>query len=580
MPPEVTETSTPVEPCTASWVCSDNFKVKIECDGTESQREYCPGDCSNGRCCNACADFGGSCGSFDNGCGGAISCNCGSGENCVMGKCSCAPKTCTQLKFECGSSNDGCGGTISCGECEKGFACLSGHCMLKILPGELEISNVRAFPYSTHVVITWQTTIDADSTVEYGETEQLGQSKFDGKPASEHSLPLYSLKPETKYFFRVVSSVGEGEPKKSDTLSFQTKYGDEGLNVLLIQVTPESKVLPEGQSFSFKAITNALNPAGLEFYWDFGDDSNAGGERAFHSFYGIGLAKEKEFVVKVKVKDSNGQTAGAEVKVKVLKAAFKARVLEPVQSKMHSKEKDLNVRLEFFDDKDAKIDCGKVGVKALLAGTVVELQCNGSVFEGVFRPWASLGEMELLEIMADYEAKGKKQYFKTRVPVYFEPSLVDATDVFKGKKYFFSDYLDTANVRFLLNDIFLVFPTEIKAFLVSGEKEKEVKVEKQEYDYVLYLDHTVDEIDLLQGLSLKLKGRDAIGHRVEDVQVVPIVKKNPALVIAVLEPLEGERAYSFGQIVSLKAKILSDNYRVQGKKMLLECLGLDLVEEL
>ncbi|MFH1234753.1 MAG: hypothetical protein V1493_04035, partial [Candidatus Diapherotrites archaeon] len=82
------------------------------------------------------------------------------------------------------------------------------------------------------------------------------------------------------------------------------------------------------------------------------------------------------------------------------------------------------------------------------------------------------------------------------------------------------------------------------------------------------------------GLSLKLKGRDSIGNRVEELQAVPIARKNPALVIAVLEPLEGERSYAFSQFVSLKAKILSDNYKVQGKKMSLECPSIDLAEEL
>ncbi|MCX6801781.1 MAG: hypothetical protein NT067_01575 [Candidatus Diapherotrites archaeon] len=569
--------------CNPGWYCSGssgNSKVytAANCERTES--EYCPGGCSGGACLQSCkscsADYAGQCGSFSDGCSGTLQCTCGSGKACVSGKC-CAPVACA--KGECGSKKNECWQSAECGSCEAGFYCNSyNKCVQKRTP---DITGIKVFASATYAIVTWHTETEADSLAQYGETQQFGLQEFDGIKTTEHHVLLHGLKPETAYFFKAISAA-DGVTKESEILSFKTtQLKDEPLQVLAILVNPESKEQPEGQAFSFTAITNALNPGELEFYWDFGDDSNARGERVFHSFYGLGLEKEKEFSVKVAVKDVNGQAAGAEVKVKVLKAVFKAIVLEPAQYERHSKEKDLNVLIEFFDSRDLPIACDKVGLKALLAGTSLEMQCiDSNFFIGVFRPWPSLSELELLEISADYGAGGEKHYFRTRVPVYFEPSLVDATEAFKGKKYFFGDSLGDAKVRFLLNEIFLVFPTEIRASLVSGEKEEEVKIERQEYDYMIYFDHAVDESDLVQGLSLKLKGRDSIGNRVEEVQEVPIAKKNPALVISVLEPLEGERTYAFSQVVSLKAKILSDNYKVQGKKLLLECAGLDLLEEL
>ena len=68
------------------------------------------GDASDPSCtAKTCEDYGGECGTHDNGCGGTINC----------GECTsaCAARTCAQLGKTCGTHPDGCGGTVNCGLC-------------------------------------------------------------------------------------------------------------------------------------------------------------------------------------------------------------------------------------------------------------------------------------------------------------------------------------------------------------------------------------------------------------------------------------------------------------------------------
>jgi len=52
-----------------------------------------------------CATLGKTCGTWDDGCGGTVTC----------GSACCTPSTCAALGKTCGDWDDGCGGTVSCG---------------------------------------------------------------------------------------------------------------------------------------------------------------------------------------------------------------------------------------------------------------------------------------------------------------------------------------------------------------------------------------------------------------------------------------------------------------------------------
>ncbi len=84
-----------------------------------------------------CVELGAECGTFPDGCGGALNCGtCGQGSTCGTGEdrgtcveLDCAAVTCDEVNVECGSIADGCGGTIPCGTCGAGEVCDRGECV-------------------------------------------------------------------------------------------------------------------------------------------------------------------------------------------------------------------------------------------------------------------------------------------------------------------------------------------------------------------------------------------------------------------------------------------------------------------
>jgi hypothetical protein len=75
-----------------------------------------------------CASLGATCGHWDDGCGGSLSCGtCSPGQVCdhTSKSCrACTASTCASLGATCGQWSDGCGGTTgSCGTCSPGQVC-------------------------------------------------------------------------------------------------------------------------------------------------------------------------------------------------------------------------------------------------------------------------------------------------------------------------------------------------------------------------------------------------------------------------------------------------------------------------
>jgi hypothetical protein len=86
------------------------------------------------------------------------------------------------------------------------------------------ISNIQVINITeTSAIVTWQTDEPATSRVEYGLTNsyELGSITVSDLVTS-HSIPLYSLTPNTTYHFRVISSDASGNTAQSDDRTFQT----------------------------------------------------------------------------------------------------------------------------------------------------------------------------------------------------------------------------------------------------------------------------------------------------------------------------------------------------------------------
>lgn len=70
-------------------------------------------------------------------------------------------------------------------------------------------TNITVWPGARGAIITWQTSRPAGSQVEFGATAGLGSfSLLDPTAATNHSILLTGLLPDTSYFFRLISQIG------------------------------------------------------------------------------------------------------------------------------------------------------------------------------------------------------------------------------------------------------------------------------------------------------------------------------------------------------------------------------------
>ncbi|MGE5295722.1 MAG: fibronectin type III domain-containing protein, partial [Solirubrobacterales bacterium] len=93
-------------------------------------------------------------------------------------------------------------------------------------------SIITAGPYlqyatQTGISILWETSEKATSVVEYGEKTPL-KDRIAGKEACEmHEMRIENLKPQSYYFYRVVSKGASGQEFASEVYSFQTAVNED-----------------------------------------------------------------------------------------------------------------------------------------------------------------------------------------------------------------------------------------------------------------------------------------------------------------------------------------------------------------
>ncbi|MBI3039484.1 hypothetical protein HYY75_10665, partial [bacterium] len=78
---------------------------------------------------------------------------------------------------------------------------------------------------ATHAVVSWKTTDYTNGVIEYGETESFGQTSREPERqyATVHELTLQNLKPEKRYFFKIVAARQNRPSETSPISNFITK---------------------------------------------------------------------------------------------------------------------------------------------------------------------------------------------------------------------------------------------------------------------------------------------------------------------------------------------------------------------
>ena len=138
---ECNVTHNPVDPgCGSSRTCTCNGTERCWCGNHACTASDGPGVCKNPLSCSS-PQYSNKCGTgLDNGVGGTIDCNCGNGHTCssttpgTTGVCQCnnptkVPYTCNNVPNgpntggdACGTFDNGCGGTLTC-NCTGGKVC-------------------------------------------------------------------------------------------------------------------------------------------------------------------------------------------------------------------------------------------------------------------------------------------------------------------------------------------------------------------------------------------------------------------------------------------------------------------------
>ena len=88
-------------------------------------------------------------------------------------------------------------------------------------------SIITSGPYvqyatKTGVTILWETAEKASSAVEYGDQTPLASRIAGAQDCEMHEVRIENLKPQSNYFYRVISITASGEESVSEVYSFQT----------------------------------------------------------------------------------------------------------------------------------------------------------------------------------------------------------------------------------------------------------------------------------------------------------------------------------------------------------------------
>lgn len=121
---------------------------------------------------------------------------------------------------------------------------------------------------ATSSVVTWTTDKDSDSLINYSVTRDYGTIRI-ASATKEHKITLLDLLPEQQYYFRVVSSDGNGNQSLSNDLTFETAPES---TTMPPKPQPEqnpvqettSDVIPEGETAVVNQVIRLLDKVSSE----------------------------------------------------------------------------------------------------------------------------------------------------------------------------------------------------------------------------------------------------------------------------------------------------------------------------
>ena len=170
------------------------------------------------------------------------------------------------------------------------------------------ISSIKVESQSLgQAVITWTTSKDTSSVVEYGLTEEYGDSVESSSRTTDHSATLSSLESNETYHFRVKGTDEDNNIYSSADYTFEPKSPPNISGIDIVDVTEDSAKV----TFATSAPTDAL----VSYTSESGEGSGSQGKPGYVTDHELELANLNSgtnFSISIQVRDEDGNEATEE----------------------------------------------------------------------------------------------------------------------------------------------------------------------------------------------------------------------------------------------------------------------------
>lgn len=322
----------------------------------------------------------------------------------------------------------------------------------------------------------------------------------------------------------------------------------------------EPPAVNEGAAITFTVDAYDADGDILDYYWEFGDGEVASGQEIKHSYYLEPAEPEREFTATVRVSDGE-LTASGSIAVKVQKAYFVIKLLEPVSTPTNllDKDEEVTIRLKIIDSRSSPLT--GLSPRASIGDIEIPLSESSSKpgnYAGQFSPSYSTKSVDYLFVETYASVAGESRYASSEFPLYFAPTGIKLSNPFEGREYYIWDTIGKVELGLTYPDSTPVADADIKAFLLYGENRKEIPFTRSaggifEGD----INYLIREETLI---SLEISAEDEFGNKTPAAKrfAVPISLENPLFNINLVNPnLEVENIFGYGQPIDFLVAVES-----------------------
>jgi hypothetical protein len=425
----------------------------------------------------------------------------------------------------------------------------------KMIEFETKHENFRIFGVAVQsladsAIVSWETTIKAECEFYYG--EQALEKKLVTKKGKQHTIELAELEPNTSYRFKIVAK-SASEIVEYEGMFFTLEIPARPA-IISISVEPRSGVAQEGTAFTFTATLANIERA--KYIWDFGDGTTEEGVlseligegtqmselQATHAFY-LDIEEKKEFEVKLTLMqvDSNESIDEKSIKVVVVRAPIKARLIEPREIKR--KDQPIEIKIELRDMNNSPIR--KKNLSAFwsyIRGKPISFtEEKPGLFKARFNPALEVNNLEFLSLELQARVAGNSELISVKLPLKFEPLKLVPKSSLKNMIFYLGSRLGMYRHEFLFQEGLAkrdVRSIYVKAMLIGKDWKKPVRVIPLSLGVMLDINYKITEEDAENGLMLVLQGYDEFGNIIDERVRLNISMQNPDFQLKVLWPKE------------------------------------------